>query len=150
MVSGIIYVILEIRQKLWLWPVGIITSAVYIWIFFTGKLYADMSLQVYYLVISCVGWYWWIRGAGRRAQGAEHRAQGEERRAQGEERRAQGEERRAQGEETKGRRDEETGDEGGERREGPEGEQAEIQNRTNSRRCVCCYLYRIYGFFLHV
>ncbi|MFZ0280746.1 MAG: nicotinamide riboside transporter PnuC [Bacteroidales bacterium] len=67
--SGIIYVILEIRQKLWLWPVGIITSAVYIWIFFTGKLYADMSLQVYYLVISCVGWYWWIRGAGRRGEG---------------------------------------------------------------------------------
>ncbi len=66
--SGIIYVILEIRQKLWLWPVGIITSAVYIWIFFTGKLYADMSLQVYYLVISCVGWYWWIRGAGRRGE----------------------------------------------------------------------------------
>lgn len=89
-VSGIIYVILEIRQKLWLWPVGIITSAVYIWIFFTGKLYADMSLQVYYLVISCVGWYWWMRGAGHRAQGEGHRAQGAGRRVQGAEHRAQG------------------------------------------------------------
>jgi nicotinamide mononucleotide transporter len=27
--------------------------------FFSGKLYADMSLQVYYLVISILGWYWW-------------------------------------------------------------------------------------------
>jgi nicotinamide mononucleotide transporter len=68
-VTGILYVILEIRQNIWLWPVGIITSAVYIWVFFTGKLYADMSLQGYYLVISVLGWYWWMKGAGRRAQG---------------------------------------------------------------------------------
>jgi len=77
-VAGILYVILEIRQNIWLWPVGIATSAVYIWIFFTSKFYADMSLQGYYLVISILGWYWWIRGArhqvkstGRRAQGME-------------------------------------------------------------------------------
>jgi nicotinamide mononucleotide transporter len=61
-VTGIIYVILEIRQSIWLWPVGIITSAIYIWIFFISKIYADMSLQVYYLIISILGWYWWVRG----------------------------------------------------------------------------------------
>jgi nicotinamide mononucleotide transporter len=61
-VTGIIYVFLEIRQTIWLWPVGIVTSAVYIWVFFTGKIYADMSLQVYFLVISLLGWYWWVRG----------------------------------------------------------------------------------------
>ena len=65
--AGILYVFLEIRQNIWLWPVGIITSAVYIWVFFTGKLYADMSLQGYYLVISILGWYWWIKGIRRRA-----------------------------------------------------------------------------------
>lgn len=69
-VTGILYVFLEIRQTIWLWPVGIITSAVYIWVFFTGKLYADMSLQVYYLVISILGWYWWAQGSRRRAQGS--------------------------------------------------------------------------------
>lgn len=63
-VAGIIYVFLEIRQNIWLWPVGIITSAVYIYVFFTGKLYADMSLQGYYLAISVVGWYWWLKGSG--------------------------------------------------------------------------------------
>jgi nicotinamide mononucleotide transporter len=66
-VTGIIYVFLEVRQNLWLWPVGIVTSAVYIWVFFTHKIYADMSLQGYYLVISCLGWYWWARGRGQRA-----------------------------------------------------------------------------------
>jgi nicotinamide mononucleotide transporter len=70
-VTGIVYVFLEIRQSIWLWPVGIVTSAVYIWVFFTSKIYADMSLQVYYLAISIMGWYWWVRGTGRRAQGTE-------------------------------------------------------------------------------
>lgn len=77
-VTGIIYVILEIRQNIWLWPVGIVTSAVYIWIFFTNKFYADMSLQGYYLVISVLGWYWWKKGSGHRAQCSEHGAQSEE------------------------------------------------------------------------
>lgn len=60
--TGIIYVILEIKQNLWLWPLGILTSAVYILIFFNGKFYADMCLQVYYLAISCLGLYWWAKG----------------------------------------------------------------------------------------
>jgi nicotinamide mononucleotide transporter len=68
-VTGILYVFLEIRQTIWLWPIGIITSAVYICVFFSSKFYADMSLQVYYLVISVLGWYWWLKGTGQRAEG---------------------------------------------------------------------------------
>jgi nicotinamide mononucleotide transporter len=62
-ITGIIYVILEIRQTIWLWPVGIVTSAVYIWVFYTSGFYADGSLQIYYLVISVMGWYWWLKGS---------------------------------------------------------------------------------------
>lgn len=73
-ITGILYVVLEIRQNIWLWPVGIITSAVYIWVFFTGKLYADMGLQFYYLVISVLGWYWWIqKKRGRGGEGVRAR-----------------------------------------------------------------------------
>ncbi|MGB4291748.1 MAG: nicotinamide riboside transporter PnuC [Bacteroidales bacterium] len=60
-VTGILYVFLEIKQNPLLWPVGIITSGVYIYVFFIGKLYADMCLQTYYVVISIFGWYWWVR-----------------------------------------------------------------------------------------
>ena len=62
-VTGVLFVILEVRQSIWLWPVGILTSAFYIFIFFTAKLYADMTLQGYYLIISIIGWYWWIHGS---------------------------------------------------------------------------------------
>lgn len=87
--AGIVYVVLEIRQNIWLWPVGIVTSAVYIWVFFTNRFYADMTLQGYYLAISCAGWYWWMKGAGRTGSGR---------------RRDEGTERRSD-EETKGQRD---------------------------------------------
>ncbi len=90
-VTGIIYVFLEVRQNLWLWPVGIVTSAVYIWVFFTHKIYADMSLQGYYLVISFLGWYWWAKGRGHRAQGTGHRAGGGEQGAGSREQRARSE-----------------------------------------------------------
>lgn len=82
-VIGIIYVFFEIRQNIWLWPVGIVTSAVYIWVFFSGKLYADMSLQGYYLFISIAGWYWWIKGSGHRKQCTGLRAQSTGLKAQG-------------------------------------------------------------------
>lgn len=72
--SGIIFVYLEIKGNIWLWPLGILTSAVYIYVFFESKFYADMGLQWYYLVISIYGWYWWRRGAReRRGEGERER-----------------------------------------------------------------------------
>ncbi|MGM0665703.1 MAG: nicotinamide riboside transporter PnuC [Bacteroidota bacterium] len=64
--TGILYVILEIRQNIWLWPLGLITSSVYIWVFFTSKFYADMGLQTYYVLISIYGWYWWLKGGEKK------------------------------------------------------------------------------------
>ncbi|MEZ5072078.1 MAG: nicotinamide riboside transporter PnuC [Bacteroidales bacterium] len=61
-VTGLLFVVLEVRQNKWLWPLGFLTSAVYVYIFFQGKFYADMGLQVYYVAISLYGWYWWTRG----------------------------------------------------------------------------------------
>ncbi|MFO7755498.1 MAG: nicotinamide riboside transporter PnuC [Bacteroidales bacterium] len=61
--TGIIYVVLEIRQSIWLWPLGLLTSGIYVWVFFSTGFYADMGLQGYYVLISIYGWYWWLRGA---------------------------------------------------------------------------------------
>ncbi|MEE4115241.1 MAG: nicotinamide riboside transporter PnuC [Marinilabiliaceae bacterium] len=58
-ISGILYVFLEIRQNIWLWPLGILTSAIYIWVFNNSGFYADMGLQWYYLFISIYGWKVW-------------------------------------------------------------------------------------------
>ena len=58
-VFGLIYVLFSIRQSLYTWPTGIITSLLYCWVFFDAKIYAGMVLQGYYLVISLYGWWSW-------------------------------------------------------------------------------------------
>ena len=62
-IFGVIYIFLSIKQSIWCWPVGLITSALYIYVFFVSKFYADMGLQVYYLVVSIYGWYHWMFGS---------------------------------------------------------------------------------------
>lgn len=62
-VLGIAYIFFSIRQSILTWPVGLLTSALYVWVFFVSKLYADMALQLYYVVISIYGWYEWLKGS---------------------------------------------------------------------------------------
>ncbi len=61
-IIGLVYLFLEIRQSIWLWPFGLATSVLYIYIFFVSKFYADMGLQVYYVLISAYGWWHWLYG----------------------------------------------------------------------------------------
>lgn len=68
-ITGLLFVILEVRQSSWLWPVGLVTSATYVFVFFNGKFYADMGLQLYYVVISLYGWYHWVKGAEQNKTG---------------------------------------------------------------------------------
>jgi len=65
-VFGLLYIFLSIKQSIWCWPLGIITSAIYIIVFFNSGFYADMGLQFYYVFISFYGWYHWIFG-GKKA-----------------------------------------------------------------------------------
>ena len=55
LVTGVIYVILEIRQKNFMWVVGIATSLAAMWVFFNQGLYASFGLNTYYLVTSFIG-----------------------------------------------------------------------------------------------
>ena len=67
-IFGLLYILLSIKQNIWCWPAGLITSALYIYVFFSTKFYADMSLQVYYLFVSIYGWYHWMFGAKSKKQ----------------------------------------------------------------------------------
>jgi nicotinamide mononucleotide transporter len=58
-IISIVYLYFSIKQNIWLWPLGLVSSAFYVYIFFVAKIYADMGLQVYYVLISIYGWYTW-------------------------------------------------------------------------------------------
>ncbi len=61
-ILGILYIFFSIRQSILTWPIGLLTSILYTVVFFQSKFYADMGLQVYYVIISIYGWYFWIKG----------------------------------------------------------------------------------------
>jgi nicotinamide mononucleotide transporter len=67
-VFGILSVYLVTRQNIWAWPTGIVNVGLYAAVFFAARLYADMGLQVIYLILSAYGWYAWLYG------GAQHTA----------------------------------------------------------------------------
>ena len=59
LVTGVIYIILEIRQKNFMWVVGIFTSLAAMLVFFRQGLYASFGLNTYYLITAFIGlWQW--------------------------------------------------------------------------------------------
>ena len=68
LVTGVIYIILEIRQKNFMWVVGIATSLAAMWVFFRQGLYASFGLNTYYLITAFIGLWQW--GKDRQRLGA--------------------------------------------------------------------------------
>lgn len=61
--TGFLYLVFSIRQHFLTWPVGLINAIFYIVVFFSSKIYADMTLQFYYVGISIYGWWCWYHGS---------------------------------------------------------------------------------------
>ena len=64
LITGVIYVILEIRQKNAMWVLGIITSLASMLVFFSQGLYASFGLNTYYLVTAFIGMWQWRKDKG--------------------------------------------------------------------------------------
>jgi len=60
-VTGVIYIILEIRQKNFMWVIGVLTSVAAMWVFFRQGLYASFALNTYYLITAFIGLWQWGR-----------------------------------------------------------------------------------------
>ena len=58
-VSGIASVWFSKQEKILVYPFGIISVTLYIFITFQSKLYADTGINAYYLVMSIFGWWNW-------------------------------------------------------------------------------------------
>ncbi len=66
--SGLLCVWLLIRQNIWNFPIGLVYSAVSVLVFMHQKLYADVLLSSYYLIMNGYGWYYWLYGGDRAAR----------------------------------------------------------------------------------
>lgn len=63
---GVVSVWLTVRQNPLCWPIGAAMVALYTYIFWRERLYADAGLQVFYFGMQFYGWYQWLRGGDAR------------------------------------------------------------------------------------
>ena len=67
-ITGAICVWLVVKDNIWNWPIGIVNNAFYIVLFWSAQLYADMALQIVYIVLGFLGWYWWLKGGKNKTE----------------------------------------------------------------------------------
>jgi nicotinamide mononucleotide transporter len=67
-VTGGLCVWLVVRQNIWTFPVGIANNAFFIVLFLQVGLYAEVGLQVVYIGLGFLGWWWWLRGGPDRTR----------------------------------------------------------------------------------
>lgn len=58
--TGLASVWFSMKENIWVYPTGIISVLIYVYLAFQYKLYADMGVNFYYFVMSVYGWYYWI------------------------------------------------------------------------------------------
>ena len=71
-VAGLLYLWLEYRASIYLWVASIVMPALYLVVYYDAGLYADMGINIYYLLIAIYGWAAWRYGFSLR-RGSEGR-----------------------------------------------------------------------------
>lgn len=61
---GVCNIVLLVRRSIWNYPFGIAMVALYFLIFREARLYSDMLLQIFFLVVNAWGWWAWGRAGG--------------------------------------------------------------------------------------
>ena len=64
-VTGIATVALTVRQAIVSWPIGIVSTALFLLLFLEAGLYADSVLQGLYILLGFYGWWHWLHGGPR-------------------------------------------------------------------------------------
>ncbi|WP_297982298.1 nicotinamide riboside transporter PnuC [uncultured Chryseobacterium sp.] len=63
MVFGILSVYFSVKKNIWVYPTGIISTALYVYILFVFGLLGDCMINVYYTVMSLYGWILWAKNS---------------------------------------------------------------------------------------
>src|SRR5207237_5028620 len=59
--AGIASVWLSRIENIWVYPVGLINTIIYIWLSIKGHLLGEASVNFYYTVMSVYGWILWAK-----------------------------------------------------------------------------------------
>ena len=65
---GLLYLWLEYKANIWLWVVGLIMPIVHGTLYYRSGLYADFSMQLYYIAAGVYGLIVWSRGTKKKGE----------------------------------------------------------------------------------
>jgi len=65
LIAGLLAVVYLIRQSIWTWPFGILYVLVSFVVFWQARLYGDLLLHVFFLVLNIYGWMYWRKGGDK-------------------------------------------------------------------------------------
>ena len=60
-VFGIISVFCAKKENIWVYPTGLISTVITIYLLYQAKYFGDMTMNFYYSIMSIYGWYLWAR-----------------------------------------------------------------------------------------
>lgn len=60
-IFGIISVLFAKRESIWVYPTGLVSTSIYVFICFQYTLYGDLIINIYYTLMSIYGWYIWSK-----------------------------------------------------------------------------------------
>ena len=63
-IFGLLSVWLAKKNNIWVFPTGIINTAIYTYLLWKWSLLGDMMINFYYVIMSIYGWYHWTRKKG--------------------------------------------------------------------------------------
>lgn len=62
-IFGILSVYFSIKKNIWVYPTGIISTLIYVYILFNFGLFGDCMINVYYTAMSIYGWILWSKNS---------------------------------------------------------------------------------------
>lgn len=60
-IFGFLSVWFSKQNKIWVFPTGMISTAIYVYLLIKWELLGDMMINAYYFIMSVYGWYIWTR-----------------------------------------------------------------------------------------
>ncbi len=55
-------IICNVFEIHWAWPLTMMASSLYVWLFYVSKLYGEAGVNVFFVVAAVWGWWQWLRG----------------------------------------------------------------------------------------
>ncbi|MED5525601.1 nicotinamide riboside transporter PnuC [Gallaecimonas pentaromativorans] len=59
---AVAYLWLAMRQSQWCWPAALVSTLLYVWLFYDVALLSESLLNVYYMAMAVYGWWSWRQG----------------------------------------------------------------------------------------